>query len=91
LGYEVNRMFNSAQENTFPIAHSPYRHGGRTKYSDMTVYTADSGATVFATGTIQWSWGLDNFNVKQRRAILHALPPYPRLFHIPDFSISPTF
>ncbi|PAX60107.1 N,N-dimethylformamidase beta subunit family domain-containing protein [Brunnivagina elsteri] len=70
LGYEVDKMFNSAPENTIRIAHSPYRHGGRTKYSDMTVYTADSGATVFATGTIQWSWGLDNFNAPQLRPSL---------------------
>ncbi|BAZ42139.1 Ig domain protein group 1 domain protein [Calothrix sp. NIES-4101] len=67
LGYEVDKMFHSAPENTIRIAHSPYRHGGRTKYSDMTVYTANSGATVFATGTIQWSWGLDNFNAPQLR------------------------
>ncbi|MEA5569665.1 N,N-dimethylformamidase beta subunit family domain-containing protein [Calothrix sp. UHCC 0171] len=70
LGYEVDKMFNSAPENTIRIAHSPYRHGGRTKYSDMTVYTANSGATVFATGTIQWSWGLDNFNAPQLRPTL---------------------
>ena len=28
----------------------------------MTIYTADSGALVFATGSIQWSWGLDDYN-----------------------------
>jgi hypothetical protein len=28
----------------------------------MTIYTAASGALVFATGSIQWSWGLDSYN-----------------------------
>jgi PKD repeat protein len=28
----------------------------------MTVYTFPTGAIVFAAGTIQWSWGLDDFN-----------------------------
>ena len=33
---------------------------GSNAYSDATLYTAPSGATVFAAGTIQWSWGVDN-------------------------------
>jgi hypothetical protein len=28
----------------------------------MTMYTAPSGAIVFATGSMQWSWGLDGYN-----------------------------
>jgi hypothetical protein len=31
--------------------------------SNMTLYKADSGAMVFSTGSMQWSWGLDDFNV----------------------------
>ena len=31
--------------------------------ADTTVYTAASGATVFAAGSFQWSWGLDDYNV----------------------------
>jgi hypothetical protein len=27
----------------------------------MTLYTASSGAQVFATGSMQWNWGLDDF------------------------------
>jgi len=38
-----------------------------TMYSDMTVYTADSGATVFATGSMQWQWALDDYNVPDLR------------------------
>jgi hypothetical protein len=29
--------------------------------ANSALYTAPSGARVFAAGTIQWSWGLDNF------------------------------
>ena len=32
-----------------------------TRYANMTFYTASSGAGVFATGSMQWNWGLDNF------------------------------
>lgn len=35
--------------------------------SNMTIYTAESGTKVFATGTIQWSWGLDDYNVPALR------------------------
>ena len=51
------------------LAHSPFVEQGtpdgdsrKTRFSDMTIYTADSGALVFATGSIQWSWGLDGYN-----------------------------
>jgi hypothetical protein len=33
----------------------------------MTLYTAPSGASVFATGSLQWSWGLDDFNAPALR------------------------
>ncbi len=62
LGYEVDRMFGHAPSNTVRLAHSPYPLNGTTRYSDMTVYTAASGATVFAAGSIQWSWGVDDYN-----------------------------
>lgn len=67
LGYEVDRMFHHAPANTIRIAHSPYKYNGGTRYSDMTIYTTKSGATVFATGSMQWSWGLDDFNAPQLR------------------------
>jgi hypothetical protein len=34
-------------------------------YADMTLYTAESGAIVFATGSMQWNWGLDGYNAPQ--------------------------
>lgn len=73
LGYEVDRMFGNAPANTIRIAHSPYRYGKGIRYADMTLYTANSGATVFATGSIQWSWGLDDYNAPQLRpSVLNA-------------------
>ncbi len=33
----------------------------------MTTYVAPSGATVFATGSMQWSWGLDDFGAPTLR------------------------
>jgi hypothetical protein len=35
--------------------------------SNMAMYTWASGAQVFATGTMQWSWGLDDYNAPQLR------------------------
>ena len=35
--------------------------------SNMAAYVAPSGAEVFATGSIQWSWGLDDFNAPRLR------------------------
>jgi hypothetical protein len=66
LGYEVDRMFESAPPNTHRIAHSPYRAHGHAGYADMTVYEADSGSVVFATGTMQWNWGLVGYRVRGR-------------------------
>ncbi len=34
----------------------------------MTRYVTEKGASVFAAGTIQWSWALDDFNVPTLRA-----------------------
>ncbi len=33
-----------------------------------TLYTAPSGAQVFAAGTIAWTWGLDDFGHEDRGA-----------------------
>ncbi len=68
LGYEVDRMFGNAPKNIIRLCHSPYSHEGGTRYADMTAYTTDSGALVFATGSMQWSWGLDDFNAPDLRS-----------------------
>ncbi len=66
LGYEVDRMFGNAPDNIVRIAHSPYPHGRGLRYSDVTLYTTDH-AIVFATGSMQWIWGLDNYNAPRLR------------------------
>ena len=62
LGDEVDSLNADTPPGTVLLSHSPYQLNGSTLYSDMTVYTAASGATVFAAGTIIWSWGLDGYN-----------------------------
>ncbi len=61
LGYEVDRMFGNAPPNILRLAHSPFLKDGAPRFSDMTIYEAESKALVFATGSIQWSWGIDSF------------------------------
>lgn len=67
LGYEADRRFGYAPSGTAVVAHSPYQAGQDTFYADMTVYRHPSGASVFAAGSIQWSWGLDDFNAPRLR------------------------
>jgi hypothetical protein len=67
LGYEVDAIYGHGPASLERLAHSPFGDGGdrnapKTRYADMTIYTADSGALVFATGSVQWSWGLDGYN-----------------------------
>jgi hypothetical protein len=63
VGYEADRMYDSAPPGTVRLTHSPYLFtNGTTEYSDMSVYQASSAATVFATGTVQWSWGLGHIS-----------------------------
>lgn len=66
LGYEIDQMFGHAPPNTIRLAHSVFGTGAQD-FSDMTVYGAQSGATVFATGSMQWSWGLDDYGVPDLR------------------------
>jgi N,N-dimethylformamidase beta subunit-like protein len=69
LGYGVDASYGGGPATIERLARSPFvdRDGPtektpQTRYSDMTIYTAASGALVFATGSIQWSWGLDLYN-----------------------------
>ncbi|HJW95172.1 MAG TPA: N,N-dimethylformamidase beta subunit family domain-containing protein [Thermoanaerobaculia bacterium] len=67
LGYEADRATGSAYPGTLVLTHSPFQHvDGTFDESNMTLYTASSGAIVFATGTIYWTWGLDDFNAAAR-------------------------
>jgi hypothetical protein len=79
LGYEVDGCWNGTPckdfqtdcpnwaggtiklaESTFTVTENPTCTTGRAY---MTIYTAASGAQVFATGSMNWSWGLDGFPV----------------------------
>jgi hypothetical protein len=64
LGYEVDAAPADARPDLARLAHSPFvmSKPTRTLYSDMTIYTTGSGALVFATGSMQWNWGLDGYN-----------------------------
>jgi len=68
LGYEVDAIYGGGPPRLQRLAHSPFTDqgaNGRTRYADMTIYTAASGALVFATGSMQWNWGLDGYNAPQ--------------------------
>jgi hypothetical protein len=43
-----------APRNVQILAHSPVTYHGKPSFSDMTHYTAPSGAGVFASGSIWW-------------------------------------
>jgi hypothetical protein len=62
LGYEVDAISTDPPAAIERLAHSPFVEGSRTRYADATIYTAPSGALVFATGSMQWNWGLDDYN-----------------------------
>jgi N,N-dimethylformamidase beta subunit-like protein/uncharacterized protein DUF642 len=75
LGYEVDGALQlNVRPNISIIAHSaiPILNSNATAYpfSDMISYVASSGATVFATGSIWWPWGLDNYGVPGLHAVL---------------------
>ena len=74
LGYEVDRLDASSPSNVLVIAASPYYRcsqdvcaedtpaaASQAAISSATFYTAPSGGGVFATGSMQWTWGLDSF------------------------------
>ncbi|HEX2055644.1 MAG TPA: N,N-dimethylformamidase beta subunit family domain-containing protein, partial [Nitrospiraceae bacterium] len=67
LGYEADRTFAGAPPGTTILAESPYQFEGRPHLAHMASYSLPDGTTVFAAGTIQWSWGLDDFNAPQLR------------------------
>ncbi len=61
LGYETDSIFYYGPIGTSGLAHSPFPKNAPQVYSDMSIYTAPSGANIFATGSIDWSTGLDSY------------------------------
>jgi hypothetical protein len=68
LGYEVDAITGAgAPPNRERLAHSPFvTDDNESGFSDMTLYTMPNGVLVFATGSIQWSWGLDSYGPSSR-------------------------
>src|SRR5439155_8207600 len=64
VGYESDSFLtnypppNSANQTL--LSNSPFTDSGVTKYQNTSIYQAPSGAWVFASGTMSWSWALDD-------------------------------
>jgi hypothetical protein len=70
LGYEVDCMHGAGPASAAVLAESPWQALNDAQLqgvAHMTCYEAASGAVVFATGSIQWAWGLDDFNAPALR------------------------
>jgi hypothetical protein len=67
VGYEADSFYGvaggpeggHAPLGTQVLAQSQISGAPPGKFSHMTIYTAPSGALVFATGSMQWNWGLE--------------------------------
>jgi hypothetical protein len=70
VGYEMDRYDTrypapSSTSRTL-LSWSPFTDtGGVARYSNSSIYQAPSGAWVFASGTMSWSWALDNMITTQ--------------------------
>ncbi len=70
VGYEFDKVWNNGYSpaGLTTLSNSPVCCGdsawdpNNNTTSQATIYTAASGARVFAGGTIDWSWGLDNYS-----------------------------
>jgi hypothetical protein len=83
LGYEVDVLSGNAPDGLRILATSPainLQDPGRVVASSMAAYVAPSGAEVFATGSIQWSWGLDDFGAPNLRTS-RASPAAAQITH----------
>lgn len=71
LGYEVDCIHGHSPFEWTLLAESPWRamHDQNARgVSHMTLTAAPRGALVFATGSMQWSWGLDDYNAPALRS-----------------------
>ena len=74
LGYETDALGWSTPPGTVVLGHSPFSIQAIDEtltyrsVAQMTIYSAPSQALVFATGSIQWSWGLDDYNAPLLRS-----------------------
>ena len=73
VGYEYDKIWNNGftPPGLTVLSNSPVVgccEGSGNSDSNASLYTAASGARVFAAGTIQWSWGLDNYSANYANA-----------------------
>ena len=74
LGYEVDRATSDSPANLQVIMRSPYNplsipdKVNETRYAHLSYYTHANGAGVFASGSMQWTWGLDAWAPHPNRA-----------------------
>jgi N,N-dimethylformamidase beta subunit-like protein/ASPM-SPD-2-Hydin domain-containing protein/centrosomal CEP192-like protein/HYDIN/CFA65/VesB family protein len=63
VGYEYDQVFNNgfSPSGLTVLSVSPVDGNNGVSNANSTIYTASSGARVFASGSIEWSWGLDNY------------------------------
>jgi len=61
VGGEVDHRMPSSPANLHVLAATPVVSEDGSDYANMAAYTADSGAIVLATGSFQFSWGLDSY------------------------------
>ena len=66
VGYEMDRYKAEypppSSTNWTLLSETPFNDDlGRPDLAHSSIYQAPSGAWVFATGTMSWSWGLDDF------------------------------
>ena len=70
LGYEVDGATAHAPNGLVVLASSPAQNlldPSRIGVANMATHATLSGGQVFATGSIQWCWGLDDFNAPELR------------------------
>jgi hypothetical protein len=71
VGYEGDSIYGDAPPNLTQWAHSNIN----STFFDASVYNAiASGAIVFATGSMQWDWGLDDYNSPSVRPSILSVP-----------------
>jgi hypothetical protein len=69
LGYEADATNRFSPPGIWVACASPYKlYDYPLAYSHAASYSAPSGATVFASGSMEWSWGLDDLNVSSNRS-----------------------
>ncbi|MFO0724111.1 MAG: DUF6605 domain-containing protein [Myxococcota bacterium] len=62
VGYEADRAGAASPSNLEILSASPFVGQGHVPgESNASIYRAGGDAWVFAAGTMQWSWGLDDF------------------------------